>query len=77
MKKSPTFCPNPQDVLMYGFKQNTLAEYTSGYIVGTYINSDWVERQSWEKNHIDTKDVDGLLIVEIVSTKKTTSWQRM
>ncbi len=29
------------------------------------------------KKHIDTKDVVGLLLVEVVSTKKPTSWQRM
>ncbi len=35
--------------LCTGFSQNTLAEYTSGYIVGTYINSDWVEHKSRHK----------------------------
>ncbi len=36
-----------------------------------------MERQSRdEKKNIDTKDVVGLLLVEVVSTKKTTSWQR-
>ncbi len=35
--------------LCMGFSLNTNAEDTSGYIVGTYIISDWVERQSWDK----------------------------
>jgi hypothetical protein len=30
-----------------------------------------------QKKHIDTKVVVGLLVVEVVSTKKTTPWQRM
>ncbi len=42
----------------------------SGYIVGTYIISDWVERQSRdEKKHIVTKDVVGLHVGDVVSTK--------
>ncbi len=62
-----------------GFSLNSYAKDTSGYIVGTYNISDWVERQSRdEKKHIDTKKVVGLLlVVEVVSTKKHTSWQRM
>ena len=35
------FWDRTQDMyLCTGFRQNTLAEYTSGYIVGTYIISD-------------------------------------
>ncbi len=43
----------------------------SGYIVvGTYIISDGVEHKSQdEKKHIVTKDVVGLLLGEVVSTK--------
>ncbi len=56
------------------FRQNTLAKYTSGYRVGTYIISDQVECQSRdEKNRIITKDVVGLLLGEVVGTKKTLS----
>ncbi len=51
---------------------------TSGYIVGTYIISDRVERQSQdEKKHFVTKDVVGLLLGDLVSTNKHTSLQRM
>jgi hypothetical protein len=51
---------------IYRVFPNTLAEYTSGYIVGTYITSDSVERQSQdEKKHIVTKVVVGLLIEEL------------
>jgi hypothetical protein len=58
--------------LCLGLRQNTLAKYTSGYIVGTYIISDCMERQSGEeKKHTITKDVVGFLLGEIVSTKKT------
>jgi hypothetical protein len=54
--------------LCTGFRQNTLAEYTSGYIVGTFIISARVERQSCDKTkHINTKDVVGLLLVEVDS----------
>ncbi len=43
----------------------------SGYKVGTYIISDWVECQSRdEKKHIVTKDVVGLLLGEVVSIQK-------
>ncbi len=60
--------------LCEGFRENTLAEHTSGYIVGTYIISDWVERQSQdEKKHIDTKKVVGLLLKEVVSILKKTN----
>jgi hypothetical protein len=58
--------------LCKGFSQNTYAEDTSEYIVGTCIISDWVERQSWDKKRIVTKDVVGLLLGEAVSTKKHT-----
>ncbi len=48
------------------------------YKVGTYIISDSVERQSRdEKKHIFTKDVVGLLLGEVVSTRKNPSLQRM
>ncbi len=52
---------------------------TSGYIVDTCIISDSVERQSRDKNKhiIVTKDVVGLLLGDVVSTKKHTSSQRM
>ncbi len=50
----------------------------SGYVVDTYVISDWVERQSWDKNkHIVTKDVVGLLLGDVVSTKEHTLSQRM
>ncbi len=50
----------------------------SGYIVGIYIISDCMQRQSQDENkHIVTKDVVSLLIGEVVSTKKHTSSQRM
>ena len=64
--------------LCTGFSLNSYSEDTSGYIVGTYNISDRVERQSRdEKKHINTKKVMGLLLVEVVSTKKNTSWKRM
>jgi hypothetical protein len=34
------FAPASNKYLCMGFRQNSLAEYTSGYIVGTYIVSD-------------------------------------
>jgi hypothetical protein len=46
--------------------------------MGTYIISDWVERQSRDKKkHIVTKDVVGLVLEDVVSTKKHTSSQGM
>ncbi len=65
--------------LIPGLRQNTLAEYTSGYIVGTFIISDWVEHQSRDnKKHIYTIQRMWLAcLLEVVSTKKNTSWQMM
>jgi hypothetical protein len=50
----------------------------SGYIVGTNIISDRVERQSQGKTkYIVRKDVVGLILGEVVSTIQNTSLQRM
>ncbi len=49
----------------------------SGYIVGTYIISDLEEHKSRdEKKHIATKDVVGLLLGEVVSTKTIAQGRR-
>ncbi len=37
--------------LCTGLSLNTYAEDASGHIVGTYIISDWVEHQSWDKKN--------------------------